>query len=591
MAVVPSSGTNIRLLSGVPFSSDYKHSRWFDDVDSQRAYFQAKPIVHTMENANFQRIEGRPYVKVNSKIDDLHNAKYIMFQNQSYNSKWFYAFVTKLEYVNQGLTHVHFQLDVLQTWRFEMVFKPSFVVREHCPLWNADGSPVINTVDEGLNYGTEYDVVSIENYKPTFGYKWLVIASKTPMHYEGSVGVAPTVIGTPQPLSFYIIPFTDANTVPNVYITDVEQAVLLSTPTEILKALYTDEQAVNNVVSIYVTDYTGISVSEDSATGRLDFSGGTVRPAQIADGGGFVNCLRVRHVPNFSILSENLGNKYDGYKSVEESKLLMYPYTQLVFSDFKGNMTTYKNEYIKSQTLTVRTKGSLGTSNKTSYGISDYNTDTNSAYVFDTSDEFALINSDPNDVPIITELLSAFLQGNRNAIQNQKDSAVFNGVMGGINSAVSGVGSAMTRNPVGVASAGTDLVQGAGNTVLQLQAINAKQQDIANVPPQLTKQGSNTAYSVGNRFNGLFIIKKQIKPEYRKKLADFFNMFGYKKNEVKIPNFKTRQNWNYVQTESCHIKGDFNNEDLNELQSVFDNGITLWHTDDIGNYNLSNGVR
>ena len=346
----------------------------------------------------------------------------------------------------------------------------------------------------------------------------------------------------------------------------------------------------NNVVSIYVTDYTGISCSEDS-NGVLTFSDVAVRPAQIADGETYFNCLRVRHVPNFSILSENIGNKYDGYKPVEESKLLMYPYTQLVFSDFKGNMTTYKNEYINSQSLTIRTKGSLGTSNKTSYGISDYNTDTNSAYVFDTSDEFALINSDPNDVPIITELLSAFLQGNRNAIQNQKDSAVFNGVMGGINSAVSGVGSAMARNPVGVASAGTELVQGAGNTVLQLQAINAKQQDIANVPPQLTKQGSNTAYSVGNRFNGLFIIKKQIKPEYRKKLADFFKMYGYKKNEVKIPNFKTRQNWNYVQTESCHIKGDFNNEDLNELQSVFDNGITLWHTDDIGNYNLSNEVR
>jgi hypothetical protein len=38
------------------------------------------------------------------------------------------------------------------------------------------------------------------------------------------------------------------------------------------------------------------------------------------------------------------------------------------------------------------------------------------------------------------------------------------------------------------------------------------------------------------------------------------------------------------------IQGNFNNEDLNELKAIFDNGITLWHTDDIGNYSLDNGV-
>lgn len=589
MAIVPLSGTNIRLMSGIPFSSDYKHTRWFDTITEQTNYFLAKPIVHQMTEANFQRIEGKSYVAVNASIDELHSAKYIMFQNAQYNNKWFYAFVEKLEYKNKGLTHVHMRLDVLQTWRFEMVFRPSYVVREHRPLWNADGSPVINTVDEGLNYGTEYDVVSIEQYKPTFGYKWLVIATKTPMHYEGSVAVTPNVVGTPQPLTYYIVPFKDDDTVPNVYISDISQGILLSKPTEVLKGLYTDEQAVNNVVSIYVSDYVGISCSEDE-NGTLTFSGGTVRGVQIADGASYFNCLRVNKVNNFSILSENIGNKYSGYKSVTESKLLMHPYTELVFMDFKGNIANFKNEYISSQNIVVRTKGSLGTSNKTSYGISDYNTDTNSSLVFETSDENALINNEPNDIPIITDLLSAYLQGNKNAIQVSKDSAVFNGVVGGINSAITGVGSAMMRNPIGVASATTEVVQGAGNTVLQLQAINAKQKDIANVPPQLSKQGSNSSYTVGNRFNGLFIIKKQIKPEYRKKLSDFFKMFGYKTNEVKVPNFHTRQNWNYVQTESCHIKGDFNNEDLNELQSIFDSGITLWHYDDVGNYALENEV-
>ena len=67
-------------------------------------------------------------------------------------------------------------------------------------------------------------------------------------------------------------------------------------------------------------------------------------------------------------------------------------------------------------------------------------------------------------------------------------------------------------------------------------------------------------------------------------------MFGYKTNEVKVPNFHTRRYWNYVQTANCVITGNFNNEDLTELRAIFDNGITLWHTDDVGNYSLNNEV-
>jgi uncharacterized membrane protein YvbJ len=102
--------------------------------------------------------------------------------------------------------------------------------------------------------------------------------------------------------------------------------------------------------------------------------------------------------------------------------------------------------------------------------------------------------------------------------------------------------------------------------------------------------GSNSNFDYGNYFYGMYLIKKQIKPEYIKKLTDFFNMFGYKKNEVKIPNLHTRQYWNYVQTLNCMITGDMNNQDLQIVKNIFDNGITLWHTDDIGNYALTNEV-
>jgi hypothetical protein len=153
-----------------------------------------------------------------------------------------------------------------------------------------------------------------------------------------------------------------------------------------------------------------------------------------------------------------------------------------------------------------------------------------------------------------------------------------------------GASNVLYGNIPGVINESLDMVKGGGNAVLKLQGIMAKQQDIANMPPSVASMGSNSNFDYGNYIYGLYIIKKQIKPEYQKKLEDFFHAYGYKKNEVKTPNFHTRQHFNYVQTQSCVIMANINNDDLNTIKNVFDNGITLWHTDDIGNYSLANGV-
>ena len=56
-----------------------------------------------------------------------------MFQNTEFNSKWFYAFITKIEYIQKNLTRIYFDIDIFQTWHFDVTWKPSFVVREHRP--------------------------------------------------------------------------------------------------------------------------------------------------------------------------------------------------------------------------------------------------------------------------------------------------------------------------------------------------------------------------------------------------------------------------------------------------------------------------
>jgi hypothetical protein len=596
MATVPLSGTNIRLLSGVPFNNDYKNTRWFDTLSEQTTYFQNKTATYTASDHNFQRIEGQSIIRVKKNVDSLWGTNYLMFQNSAYNSKWFYAFVTKLEYINTEHTHVHFQIDVFQTWKFEMNFKPSFVVREHAPQWTAEGAPIINTMDEGLEYGSEYETVSIQQYRPNDDILFLVIVSKETLHLTPKE-IKPTFNGMPQPLSYYVHPFRLVGGEPITLVNGEERTV--SPIMDTLKGIFTIEDAVNNVVSLYVTEYFGNWVY--NAGGAIDFDGEQFQSVQLSDNtNGNINTFYVKNMPTYGTVQKNMGYKYnDLAERVNDAKLLMYPYSVSYLDDFKGNRVIIKNENVRDNDIVIRVKGSMGPANKIAYSVDNYLTQ--SGLTFDEmlkgDLEHALISNSPNDISILSDYLSAYLQGNRNQIENQKSAIMFNGTVGALTGGMVGMAQStfqtrggMIANPFGVGAAALQTASGVGSAIIEMQGLEAKKQDINNVPAQLVKMGGNSAFDYGNGYSGVYLVKKQIKPEYIKKLSDFFNAFGYKKNEIKVPNFHTRQFWNYVETKNCTILGNMNNEDLSELREVFDNGITLWHTDDVGNYALGNEV-
>lgn len=82
-----------------------------------------------------------------------------------------------------------------------------------------------------------------------------------------------------------------------------------------------------------------------------------------------------------------------------------------------------------------------------------------------------------------------------------------------------------------------------------------------------------------------------IKAEFAKIIDDYFSMFGYKTNKVKVPNLIGRQNWNYVKTIDCNIIGNFPQEDLQEIKDMFNNGLTIWHnTSTFLDYSQNNNI-
>lgn len=80
--------------------------------------------------------------------------------------------------------------------------------------------------------------------------------------------------------------------------------------------------------------------------------------------------------------------------------------------------------------------------------------------------------------------------------------------------------------------------------------------------------------------------------EYQEKLNKIWNMRGYATNTIDYPNLHSREKWNYIQTVKCNIKGEnIDPSDLEKIKRAFNNGITLWHDKDVGNYDRKNTER
>jgi hypothetical protein len=86
-------------------------------------------VKKTFTAQSYQRVK-KWVMRLEVLADDIYDYNYMMFQNTSFGSKWFYAFITNVEYINNSVSEITYELDVMQTWLFEATVKPSYVERE-----------------------------------------------------------------------------------------------------------------------------------------------------------------------------------------------------------------------------------------------------------------------------------------------------------------------------------------------------------------------------------------------------------------------------------------------------------------------------
>lgn len=146
--------STVKFLSGVPLDNTYEHTLYFNSLSEQTAHFSGSYSSLTVTNYTYQRIK-RGWIRVGVTADSMIIYNYMMFQNTNYSNKWFYAFVKSVEYINDNVCEIEFELDVMQTWFFNYTLGQCFVEREHPTL--ADSTAYCYT-PESLEPGSLFPV-------------------------------------------------------------------------------------------------------------------------------------------------------------------------------------------------------------------------------------------------------------------------------------------------------------------------------------------------------------------------------------------------------------------------------------------------
>lgn len=116
-------------LCNTPLKSDNKNQLTFESRSDQFNYFNSL-AVRRFSDFTYQRKDSIIRVPINAEVLFNDGVNYVMYDNKNFSTRWIYAYITKIEYVNANVSHIHIKTDVFQTWFLECEVLPSFVVRE-----------------------------------------------------------------------------------------------------------------------------------------------------------------------------------------------------------------------------------------------------------------------------------------------------------------------------------------------------------------------------------------------------------------------------------------------------------------------------
>lgn len=529
MAITPN--TDIRIIK-VPLSIDNKNQITFSSKQAQEDYFKSLPYIE-MENCTYQRKDS--VIRFNAHIDDIIEYNYVMYKNNNYSDKYFYAFITGMEYVNNNTTFIYITTDVFQTWQFDFTFKESFIEREMIAV--SDDVPGANLIPEGLELGEPKveSTAEFDELEPVY-----LVAFSGDKFQENNIN-------------------KNGYQYNGIY---SSVAFILTNITGTALGIINQQGDGDKILTVF-------SVPKLAVNSQIPSGEGTQYYAKILESN--------KEDPVLKTLVSTPSN-LDGY-SPKNQKLRTYPYLYLGFNPSNGSQKIYRYEDFANGTPSFKLISEVNPNPSVYFIPQNYRGSSG-----DSMSDIASLNGYPT-ISYKNDVYNTWLAQNSEIMSIQMQQEQFNyevnAVKGGINTvgnlvgnAVSGdVGGALT----GSINSGVDLASNDVNHEFYIQNMLAQVERQKLLPDNANLSSSNATLLGYELADKNIFTRYTIKSQFAERIDKFFDMYGYLTNEVKVPNLNNRPNWNYVKTIGANIIADIPQNDLQTLKNLFDSGITLWH--------------
>lgn len=535
--------TVVKILQNVPLDDTYTDTRWFSSVGDQTDFFNGK-AKYTFTDLTYQRVNNgiaQPRVALTCRVpmiaDNLYDCNYMMFQNTNYGSKWFYAFIKQVNYINPNNTEIVYEIDYLQSFMFELSIKASFVEREHASA--DEDKPFANLTPEPLQVPnwtydqTTFSVIDMESM---------------------GLQTAPAIVMALVPSSLTTALFTpDGEFYSGIYSGAYYKTFTSAADANAFIVALAAIDAQDSIVDVFMSPGSpkaGSGTEKKSVTTTIDVTG------------------EVFTTPT-------------GSYTIRNKKLLNSQFTYIYGNSHSGEEMTWLPEYVNGTTFAGEVHVAynpefammfvpryMGSTDVGKRGI-DYGLPFNQV-VHCTWNSMGYLGSAIKGAVKVAGVIAATVATGGAAAPAALSTAVGP-------AAPAAIGPTMS----GAMQAGARAVQ-AGTQLGDLSEIfDTKGQSSRGSPPT-----DILTFAMG--LHGFDFRRMCPDKETLERFDTFFDMFGYQVNKVKVPNLDTRVAWNYVKLNRPCIYGSVPVEGMAVIRAAFSRGIRLWHVDAVGDYSIQN---
>lgn len=578
--------TDIKLLHNVYLQPDYEHTIYFQNKQLQQEFFNNNlRVLYTLTNQQYQRKE-RGWLKVNLNQNQVLGCNYMIFKNNNYtlsptentgtSTRWYYCFITDVEYVNENNTLIKFEIDVMQTYMFDYTLEACFVEREHTTTDNL----FENLVTEDLDIGDDLNVQVKRNYDLNPCCVAVIYTSELYTTAGGQIEILTSA--EPKKIGNY---FTGLG-LKCFDLSSSHQDYGLDAFGDFLDMYVTGgfEDAIVNIYQYpqFMGLTFGVTVQAPYTTVSWDLNS-EFRP--------FVNI--------------------DGY-APKNKKLFNYPYNFIKLTNNKGSDTVLKFEQWDTQNDIGKFEIAgvpFGEPTAMCYPLyyreipKDYENGlvykgfNQCGWTGDAYQVWLAQNRENNDLAfklgagallVGGALFAGGTLATGGALPMLTLPAAAPVLIGAGNLLGPAAGNVMQMTPVGGGSIdiGSRMIQG-GTASIAATALNAirTKNKLEATPRPAHGHITNDVLNMQMGLCGYTCYQMTIRNEYAKIIDEYFSRYGYACHRVKIPNRNARQHWTYTKTIGCELQGNLPANILEQIKSIYDKGITFWNDGlEVGNY-------